>query len=124
DAVHELPFRERLSQQGLALDERARIGVAGHEHDLQLGIVLPQVPSELLSAPVGQEDVGEYEIEMAVVLGAHAKSLTRGRRVDHGVPLRGEDAVSGDTKRVLVVDDQNRALALEAWHVDDLGAPG
>lgn len=65
---------------------------------------------ELLPAPIGQEDVGGHEIEMAVVLGAQPKSFARGGRMDHGVALRGEDAMSGDAQRMLVVDHKDRAL--------------
>src|SRR5581483_6335211 len=112
----QIGFRERLREQHHAFLERSLraedgLRVAGHEDDAHPGPQLSDLFCDLAPEHLWHDDVGEDEVDRAVVTRDGVDRLLPARRRDHRVAAAREQAARHLAQGLLVLDDEHRLAA-------------
>ena len=99
-----------------ALGGQDGLGVAGHVEHLDVRAELADPLGDFLAEHLGHDDVGDEQVDLAVVAGGEGEGLGTVRGGDHVVAVAGEDPFGDLAERLLVLDDED-GLALGAAFV-------
>ena len=89
------------------------LGIAGHENDLGLDTASAQFAEHGRAIHLRHDDVGNDEIDLAAILFDDLQRVQARGRLQHCVAARGESAGAERPDRLLVLDEEDRAVAGE-----------
>jgi hypothetical protein len=97
---------------GQVFSERV-LGVARYENDLGLDPALAQFAEHGWAIHFRHDDVGNDKIDLSAVLFDDLQRLAARGRLQHGIAARGKSPRSESPDRLLVLDEEDRAMASE-----------